>query len=75
MYIGTSIFLIAVGAILKYAVTATVAGFNIQTAGVILIVAGIVGLLVSLFLLMSTRDRRRDATVVEERPVVREREY
>jgi len=73
MYIGTSIFLIALGAILKFAVTATVAGFNVQTAGVILIVAGIVGLLVSIFLEMSARDRRRGDVVVEERPVVRER--
>jgi len=73
MYIGTSIFLIALGAILKFAVTATVAGFNVQTAGVILIVAGIIGLLVSLFLEMSARDRRRGEAVVEERPVVRER--
>ncbi len=75
MSIGASLFLIAVGAILKYAVTATVAGFVVQTAGVILIVAGIVGLLVSLFLVVSTRDRRRDGAVVEDRPVVREREY
>jgi len=76
MYIGSSIFLIALGAILKFAVTATVAGFSIQTAGVILIVAGVVGLLVSLFLEMSGSDRRgsRDVEVVRERePVVRER--
>jgi len=74
MYIGTSIFLIALGAILKFAVTATVGGFNVQTAGVILIVAGLIGLVVSLFLVVSARDGRR-RTVVEERPVVREREY
>ena len=69
MYIGSSIFLIALGAILKFAVTATVAGFSIQTAGVILIVAGVVGLLVSLFLEMSGSDRRgsRDVEVVRER--------
>ena len=73
MYFGTSIFLIALGAILKYAVTATVAGFDVQTAGVILIVAGIVGLVVSMFLELSARDRRRRDVVVEERPVVRER--
>ncbi len=48
------------------------AGFNIQTAGTILIVAGLVGLVVSLFLLVSSGDRRR--TVVEERPLARERE-
>jgi len=73
MYIGTSIFLIALGAILKYAVTASIGGFDLQTAGVILIVAGIIGLLVSIFLEMSGRNRRRRDVVVEERPVVRER--
>ncbi len=74
MYIGTSIFLIALGAILKFAVTATVAGFSIQTAGVILIVAGLVGLIISFLLLTMRRDRVRDERVV---PVVteREREY
>jgi hypothetical protein len=56
MTIGTSLFLIAVGAILKFAVTAEVSGFDIQTAGVILIVIGIAGLLIGLFLLIS-RDR------------------
>ncbi|MGH2959213.1 MAG: DUF6458 family protein, partial [Solirubrobacterales bacterium] len=40
MTIGGSIFLIAVGAILKFAVTATVAGIDIQVVGVILMVAG-----------------------------------
>ena len=38
MAIGTSLFLIAVGAILRYAVDATVAGLDIQTAGLILMV-------------------------------------
>jgi hypothetical protein len=74
MYLGTSIFVFAVGAILKFAVTATVSGIDIQTVGVILMVAGIVGFLVSLFLLLATRDRARDV-VVEERPVVRDRRY
>ena len=46
--IGTSIFVIAVGAILKYAVTADVSGFDIQTAGVILMLVGILGLILSL---------------------------
>ncbi len=72
MYIGTSIFMITLGAIFKYAVTASVAGINIETAGLILMIAGIIGLLVSLFLAISARDRRRDV-VVEDRPVVRER--
>jgi hypothetical protein len=45
MTIGTSMFLIAIGAILKYAITESVAGINVQTAGVILIVVGAAGLL------------------------------
>ena len=57
MAIGTSIFLIALGAILKYAVTTTVAGVDIQTVGVILMVAGAIGLVIGLFLVMSDRHR------------------
>jgi hypothetical protein len=48
MGIGTSIFLIAVGAILRYAVNVTVEGIEIQTVGLILIVVGIIGLVISL---------------------------
>ncbi|HEY1359667.1 MAG TPA: DUF6458 family protein [Thermoleophilaceae bacterium] len=65
MYIGTSIFLIAVGAILRYAVTAQVAGIDIQTAGLILMVAGVIALLISLALLARWSDRRRTRDVVE----------
>ena len=43
-----SIFLIAVGAILRYAVTVTVEGVEIDTVGLILIVVGIMGLVISL---------------------------
>jgi hypothetical protein len=60
MTIGASIFLIAVGAILKYAVTATVAGIDIQTVGVILMIAGALGLIIGLFVMFSERDRRID---------------
>jgi hypothetical protein len=67
MYIGTSIFLIAVGAVLKFAVTATVAGIDIQTAGLILMIVGGLGLLISLFLMATASDRRRGDAVVEER--------
>jgi hypothetical protein len=56
MYIGTSLFLIAAGAILKYAVTTDVSGIDLQTTGVILMIVGVVGLIVSLFLL-SRADR------------------
>jgi uncharacterized membrane protein len=58
MTIGTSLFLIAIGAILKYAVTATVAGVDVHTAGLILMIVGVVGLLIGLFMMMQpTRDR------------------
>ena len=42
MTIGGSLFLIAVGAILKFAVTADVSGIDLQTVGVILMVIGVV---------------------------------
>jgi Domain of unknown function (DUF6458) len=66
MTIGGSLLLIAVGAILAYAVTATVAGVDIQTVGVILMVAGLAGLVIGLFLLMSERRRVGDRTVIHE---------
>jgi hypothetical protein len=47
MTIGSSIVLIALGAILKWAVTAHVSGINLQTAGTVLFVLGIVGLLLA----------------------------
>jgi membrane protein implicated in regulation of membrane protease activity len=67
MTIGTSIFLIALGAILAFAVNATVAGFSIQTAGVILMVAGVVGLVIGLFLVNSRRARPVERTTYEDR--------
>ena len=48
MGLGVSLFLIAVGAILTLAVNATVSGLDINTIGVILMVVGAVGLLLSL---------------------------
>jgi hypothetical protein len=47
--LGFSLLLIAVGAILTWAVSATVSGVNIHTVGVILMVVGAVGLVLSLF--------------------------
>jgi uncharacterized membrane protein len=74
MTVGTSIFLIAVGAILKFAVHTHVSGVSIQTIGVILMVAGAIGLVLSFFWLTTWRNRRRDV-VVDERPVVDDRPY
>jgi uncharacterized membrane protein len=70
MTIGTSLFLIAVGAVLRYAVEATVAGFDIQTAGLILMVIGVIGLAIGLFMLASDR-RREDRVVYDDRPTYR----
>lgn len=71
MTIGTSLFLIAVGAILKYAVTDSVNGIDLPKVGVILMVVGVVGLLFSLlWLTVLNRGPRR-----REEAVVREREY
>ncbi len=75
MGIGTSIALIAVGAVLKYAVTASVSGIDLQTVGVILMVAGIIGLVLSLIWMARASRRgvpvddypRRDV-VVDDRP-------
>ena len=55
MGIGTSIFLIAVGAILYFAVNADVSGLEISTVGLILMICGILGLLISLFLSRTPR--------------------
>ena len=71
MTIGTSLFLIAVGAILKYAVTANVSGVDLDVVGVILMVVGAIGLLLSIFWMTVWADRRRDA-VVADRAVVRD---
>ncbi len=65
MRIGASLFLIAVGAILTWAVTATVTGLNLHVVGVILMVVGLAGLVFDL-VLWGTRRR----TVVEQRPGV-----
>jgi hypothetical protein len=68
MSIGSSIFLIALGAIMRYAVTATTSGFSIHTAGTILMVVGAIGLLISL-IWMANASRRDVAT-----PMARERD-
>ena len=63
--IGTSIFLIAVGAILRYAVTADVEGINLDTAGLILMIVGALGLVMSLLWMTIWADRRRDRVVAD----------
>ena len=70
MGIGTSIFLIAIGAILYFAVNADISGLEISTVGLILMIVGIVGLIISLcYMSLATRRARR----ARGRPVARER--
>ena len=69
MPLGTSIFLIAAGAILRYAVTATVSGISLTTVGLILIIVGVIGLVLSLLYTISARPRGR---VARERVVERD---
>lgn len=62
MSIGTSIFLIAVGAILRFAVHVHTTGFSLHTIGLILMVVGVVGLVLSFLWLAIWRDRQERAT-------------
>ena len=77
MTIAAAIFLIAVGAILRYATNVHVEGVSVDTVGLILMIAGAAGLVLSFFqeAIWSDRRRRRDALIEEERaaqPVARE---
>ncbi len=67
MGIGTSLFLVALGAILYFAVTASVSGISLATVGLILMIVGGIGLLVSLFMTTAWADRGRDREVVVDR--------
>jgi hypothetical protein len=76
MTIGAAIFLIAVGAILKFATNIHVQGVSIDTVGLILMIAGAAGLVLA-FLQESIWTRRREVPpaapgAVEERREVRE---
>ncbi len=57
MRLGTSIFLITVGAIIRYALTFNVSGVSRPVIGLILIIAGIVGAVLSLIYLATARGR------------------
>jgi len=73
MGIGVSVFLIAIGAILTFAVHAVVSGISIPVVGIILMVAGAIGLIVTLTVFAP----RRRTSITEERsvgdPVARDR--
>ena len=74
MGLGVSIFLIAVGAILTWAVNATVSGLELNTIGVILMIVGILGLVLSMIFWSSwggfaNGGSRRRTTYVDDGPV------
>ena len=73
MGISTSLVLIAAGAILKWAVSASTSGVNLHTVGVVLMVVGAVGLVLSLIFWSSWGGfggRASRTTVVREEPTV-----
>jgi hypothetical protein len=70
MTFGGSLFLIALGAILRYAVKDSIEGVDLQTAGLILMLVGAVGFLIALYVTFVRRDRYADG-YVEERVVER----
>ena len=59
MQIGTSILLIALGAVRRYAVTGTLSWIDVQTVGLILMIVGILGLIISLLYMALWADRTR----------------
>jgi hypothetical protein len=70
MGIGVSLFLLAAGAILTFAVDATTDGVNLDAIGVILMVVGGLGLLLFLTVWGSWGPDRRDRVVTREREVI-----
>jgi hypothetical protein len=75
MGIGVSIFLIAVGAIITFAINTTVSGVDLATIGVILMIVGAIGLLWSAIVVGAGRTRGYDETIVDDRPMVERRTY
>jgi hypothetical protein len=73
MTIGAAILLIAIGAVLKWAVTAHVNGFDIQTAGTVVFIVGLLGLVLAIvYTFMWSREARYPAGYADE-TVVRRR--
>lgn len=69
MGLGVSLLLSAIGAILIWAVDATVSGVNIHTVGWILLIVGIIGAILS-FLFLDTFGRSRRTVVRDDDPIV-----
>ena len=65
--IGGSLFLIALGAILYWAVNVEAEGFSINTIGLILLIVGVIGLVLTLIMTADANKAERDGgvTIVE----------
>jgi hypothetical protein len=72
MGIGVSLFLIALGAVLTWAVKATISGLDLNVVGIILMVVGGLGLLLTLLFWSDSAPLRRRS--VTDDGVIRERE-
>lgn len=71
MGIGVSIFLIAIGAILSFAVEVDAEGVNLDTIGIILMIVGVIGAMMSLMFWSSWGgwgNRGDDVVVERDRP-------
>lgn len=67
--LGLGIVLLIVGALMRYAVTATTEGFSINTAGVILLWAGVVAFIIGLtVMLMGSQRRSMSQSSVQQTP-------
>jgi len=66
--IGGSLFLVALGAILYFAVSAEAEGFSINTVGLILMIVGVIGLVLTLIMTANAEKTERESggvTIVE----------
>ena len=68
MTIGGSLFVIAVGAILRYAVEDNIKGVDLETIGLILMIVGLVGLLFGMYYTFVRRRDPRAAGYVDDPP-------
>ncbi|MBB5999033.1 high-affinity Fe2+/Pb2+ permease [Streptomonospora salina] len=59
MGVGLGIFLLVIGAVLFYGITADVAGLDLDAIGIVLMIAGVAVVALTLILMMIRRDRTR----------------
>lgn len=78
MSAAAAIFLVAIGAILRYAISDSIEGVDLETIGLILMIAGIAGFLIGVAMMLMNRERRSERVVEEpgqpaKREEIRER--